>query len=96
MEIKQYLQKLDCVEVEKSALSLSENRCINPMFEKLNIFNSMIKQLQKNSTTMSDVRAIFYGSIEDYLEADNRLRENADIVQFPHFECRIAKLKRRN
>ncbi len=50
------------------------------------------KELQKSSTTLADVRALFDTVMEDYAESDHYLSVNAKVVHNPEFEPGIVKI----
>lgn len=58
----------------------------------LKVFETISKKLQDSTTTLSDVRAIFDVTIEEYPSLAFYLKADAEMVHYPEFEAAIVKV----
>lgn len=80
------LQVNDILKLGKDLLQLQQ------LLKDLEEFEKITKQLQNPATTLSDVRAIFDATIEQYPLLNFYLEANAKIVHSPAFESGIVKV----
>ena len=95
-ELKPFLSKIDSVEIDELELSLSETRQVDSLVKNLEVFESVSKELQRDGTSLSDVRAVFDALMDEYPNLSDRLKWNANIVHRPEFESALVKLQRGN
>ena len=60
--------KLNSAEIDELQPTVSENRRFDALFKRLNDLDEVMKKLQCDSTTLSDVRALFNAVIDDFLK----------------------------
>lgn len=96
MLIKEFLRKLDSDEVDNLCPTPAENRRIEALLKQLKVLESVTKMLQEESTSVSDVRAMFDAVIEEFPETTDRLTSSAEIVHSPLFESAVVKVQRGN
>lgn len=92
-ELREFLHHLNSTELDAYFLSTAEDRRVNELLDRLQNLNSITKRLQRDSTTMKTVRALFDFVMTDYPETDNRLTATAAIVHSPAFESAIVKVQ---
>ena len=95
-ELKEFLPGLHSDEIDEMLLSIPEDRRVYVIFEKLKTFECVTKELQKDKTSISDVRIIFDALIDQFQSTANRLGSNATIVHCKDFESGVVKLQRGN
>lgn len=88
--------KLGCEELNDLDLSISETRRFDQLIEKLKIIESVKNELQEDSTTVSDVRALFDGIIDIFSSSKEKLSASYSIFRGPDFESTIIKVQARN
>lgn len=96
VELRGFLPQFDSMEVDEMSLSPQENRRVDTIMERLKDFESVTKALQKDDTSLSEVRAIFDEVIDKLPETDCRLSSTANIVHCVWFESAIVKIQRGN
>ena len=94
VEIRKFLPRLRSDVIHFLLLSSSENRHIDSIISNLVSLESVAKQFQSDSITVSDCRTLFDSVIENFPDTTNRLTSTADIVERPSFESGIVKLQR--
>ena len=95
-ELKEFLPGLHSDEIDEFLLSIPENRRFDFIIERLKTFECVSKELQKDKTSISDVRIIFDTLIDRFASTANQLGSNATIVHCKHFESGVVKLLRGN
>lgn len=93
-EIKDFIPSLNSRELDEYTLTSGENRQVDALVVQMRNLESVIKRLQNDRTTISDVRDLFNMVIDDYEETEVRLSCTADIVQSPSFQFSIVKVQR--
>lgn len=93
-ELRDFLPALDSTEIDEMSLTVSENRQVDCLFEKLKLFESVTKALQTDKTSMSDVRTIFDAVIGEHPSTHSRLSATAPIVHCPEFESGVVEVQR--
>ena len=83
-ELRDYLPDMNSTIVDSYCLSPSEIRHVDKLLLQLESLDSVTKELQREITTMSDVRALFDGVIEEFPD------------QHPFFESGIVKIQTGN
>ena len=62
------------------SLSVSQNRKLDSILKRLEILESVTKELQKEKTSVSDVRAVFHAIVEEFARTKSRIYAKAGIV----------------
>jgi hypothetical protein len=93
IKIREFLSQLDIDEIHDLMLSSKENRDIDGLFEVLKDFESVSKVLQRDDTTMADVRALFDAISENYSNCERRLARDAPLVLDKFFESAVVKIQ---
>ncbi len=74
-----------------------EEQQIEMVIEQINCSNSVTKEIQRDSVTIQDVRALFDANIEKYPLTKPRLRSDANIVQVGQVKAsKFKNLSNRN
>ena len=73
--------------------SASECIQIENLLRELEDFQSVTKKLQEDNITMSQVRVLFDGLIDEYQSCSHHLSSNATIIYSPVFEKGIIKIQ---
>ena len=94
VRLKDFLPALDSDEIDALSLTPFENRRVDTLLQQLELLESVTKVLQDDTTTMSDVRAVFDAVMDKFPETSCRLTSSAEIVHSPLFEGAIVKLQR--
>jgi hypothetical protein len=92
-KIKVFLQELNLNEVSDLLPNNREDREIEDLLTRLKNLDSVTLALQKENTSMADVRGLFDVVIEEYPESACRIGANADIVETPVFEAAGVKIQ---
>lgn len=93
-ELKEFLPKLNSDVIDEISLTTPENRRVDELYEKFTVFESVTKALQKDNTSLADVRALFDATIDEHPTTYCRLSSTADIVHCPWFESALVKVQR--
>ena len=94
IRIREFLALIDSSIINEMMLTVAENRRVEVLVEILKWFEFVTKALQNDTTSVSDLRAIFATIIEKNPWVLPRLSSNARIVHCPRFESDIFKLQR--
>lgn len=92
-EIKAFVSDLHDPVVDELLPNTAQDRKIESLLSILSDLNVVTVELQKESLTMSTIRAIFDTVIEDFPMSENRLSESAGIVLHPDFERGVTKVQ---
>lgn len=95
-QLSPFFSDIDSSEIVELALSPSELRTLDALLNKLKVFESVSKVLQKDRTSIGDVRAVFDAIIDEFPSTSNRLGSYSAIVHCPHFESALVKIQRGN
>lgn len=93
-ELRGFLADLNINALDDMLLHTREEKELDALVEQLSDLDSVTKTLQKDSTTVADVQALFEAVIEKFPEMEDRLKPNASIVLHPVFEGAVAKVLR--
>eukprot|EP00171_Calliarthron_tuberculosum_P004916 IDg4916t1 len=93
IELRPFLSDIDLVSVDNKMPSARENRKIEDVLKVLGDLNSVSLCLQKESTSLADVRALFDTVIDDFPELEIRLGKNAEIVGCKEFESAVVLIQ---
>lgn len=94
IEVKEHLPQLHVEEIDDLIPSRKEHDGILDLCKTLGSLDSVTKCLQKDSTTISEVRALFDTVIIHYPTTEPRLGPTANIVENPEFESALVKIQR--
>ena len=89
-------------QIEEHLCNIKDVECMMPgtratrnlkrLCESFSQLDYVAKELQKSSTTLAGVRALFDAVMEDYSKSDHSLSINAKVVHNPEFESGIVKI----
>lgn len=96
MQIREFLPELGSEDLDDLALSVPETRKIEQLMDRLKTVDSVTKELQAESTTLSDVRVLFDAIIDKFPSTRGRLSSNAGIVNNVDFESAVVKVQNGN
>ena len=96
VELRQFLPSLMSNEIDSLSLNPAKNRRVDYLLQQMEKLESVTKALQRNDTTISDVRAMFDAVVESYPETSGKLSSRAAIVHCAEFESAIVNLQRQN
>ena len=91
--IKDLLPQLNSKEIDELCLSSAETRRIGTLLDDMIDCNSVRKDLQSESVTLSDVRGLFDAIIERFSETKDNISEAAGITYSLLFESAIVKVQ---
>ena len=92
-EIRDAIPKMNTRDINALMPTPMENEELDELYAILSDLNSVQIELQRNSTTMADVRVLFDAVIEKYPQTCYRLKPDAKIVKSPEFESAIVKVQ---
>ena len=81
VEIREFLPRLHSDVIHFLLLLSSESRHVDLIISNLAPLESVTKQLQRDSITVSNCRTLFDAVIENFPDTTNRLTSTADIVE---------------
>ena len=88
--LEEYLCNVEEVECMMSGTRATRN--LKRLCELFSQLYYVTKELQKSSTTLADVLALFDTVAEDYAEPNHYLAMNTKVVHIPEFESAIVKI----
>ena len=96
--VKRYIELKDFFDRRNANLApfipnATEELTISNLLVELQHFESWVKSLQKENSTIGDSRLLFDAIIENYPATSHYLDENEDIVASPVFEHAKAKIQ---
>lgn len=92
-ELKEFLPKLDDVELESILLSEEEDILVDHLCTKLRDLDSVTKELQRSNISLAEARVLFDGVIEKYPNSKRRLGPDSNIIENKRFESAIVKIQ---
>jgi hypothetical protein len=92
-QIRNVLPLLELDEIDEKMLNSRENNVVDTILKELEDFDSITKELQKETTTMADMRVLFDAIAEDYAIVKEKLAADAPIVSDKFFESALVKLQ---
>ena len=96
LKIREYIVQLDIEAVDLNMPNMREVRQIEKLCNKLQQLDEVTKLLQKDDTSLADVRCLFDTILEDFPEMECRLGTTAAIIYQPEFETAIIKVMNGN
>lgn len=93
IELIPAIREMDIAEINDLLPSNAKHSSITQLLETLSVMDSVCKQLQSESTTIADVRALFDAIITKFPETEERLSCNANIIYNSEFENALVKLQ---
>lgn len=92
-ELYEFLSDVEVKAVDDHTPSASEHRQLEDVFKSLEKLQGVSLQLQKTTTTLSDVRALFEECVLDFPQLADRLSADADVVVNKTFESAVVILQ---
>ena len=81
LKINAFISQLKSKELVNSVLILPELREVENLSSRLSELDTVTRELQRESTTISDVQVIFDAVIDTFTETCERLSVNASVVR---------------
>lgn len=91
--IREFLPKLMIEDVDELLLSRKDDQQVDKLLETMAQLDSITLCLQRDDTTMAQVRVMFDTVIEHMPNMENRLKPDADIVESKEFEAGIVHIQ---
>lgn len=87
------MRSVDLPEIAEHSLHEDDNILVATLLKDLCSFESVIKQIQKDSTTVADTRHLSYAiiALDTYTKPQPVL--NADIINDSHFETAVIEIQ---
>ena len=91
--IREFLPALEVPEIEELVLSDSANHAVDSLCITLHDLDSVTKELQEDSLTLAQARAMFVSTVKEFPETEDRLKDTAVTIENPRFENAIVSIQ---
>lgn len=95
-KLLEFILQVDDDEIQELIPSAEDQVDVRYLCYKLKDLDSVTKELQSDSTTLSDAHLLFDAVIQRNRQAQSRVSSHARIVENPVFEVAITKVEHGN
>ena len=88
-----FLPALEVPEIEELILSDRENHAVDSLCITLHDFGSVTTELQDESLTLEQARAMLSSAVKVFPETEDRLKDTAVIIENPRFRNAIVSIQ---
>lgn len=92
-KITDFYEHVDLADLNNELLTNREKADLNALFHRLEDLNWFIMKLQRESTKISNARALFNGVMKSFSELSNRLSSTSTIVKNTLIEIPTKKFQ---